>query len=127
MAATLQGMLGGIREKQRKLQEAHERTKTVTRTGEMKDIRERMQADIEEVNKVARQVKTRLERLDKVNEQALKRPVRATHDCKPWPRKGHAQACNTQDKSISSGSTCETFLGHSSLMEAGILSFMEIS
>ena len=33
----------GIRDKQRKLQEAHERTKTVTRTGEMKDIRERMQ------------------------------------------------------------------------------------
>ena len=39
----LQGLLGGIRDKQRKLQEAHERTKTVTRTGEMKDIRERMQ------------------------------------------------------------------------------------
>ena len=36
-------MLGGIKDKQRKLQEAHERTKTVTRTGEMKGIRERMQ------------------------------------------------------------------------------------
>lgn len=41
---TLQGLLGGIKDKQRKLQEAHERTKTVTRTGEMKSIRERMQA-----------------------------------------------------------------------------------
>ena len=40
----VQGLLGGIRDKQRKLQEAHERTKTVTRTGEMKGIRERMQA-----------------------------------------------------------------------------------
>ncbi len=40
---TSQGMLGGIKDKQRKLQEAHERTKTVTRTGEMKGIRERMQ------------------------------------------------------------------------------------
>ena len=40
----MQGLLGGIRDKQRKLQEAHERTKTVTRTGEMKEIRERMQA-----------------------------------------------------------------------------------
>ena len=40
----MQGLLGGIRDKQRKLQEAHERTKTVTRTGEMKGIRERMQA-----------------------------------------------------------------------------------
>ena len=39
----VQGMLGGIKDKQRKLQEAHERTKTVTRTGEMKGIRERMQ------------------------------------------------------------------------------------
>jgi syntaxin 1B/2/3 len=72
----VQGLLGGIRDKQRKLQEAHERTKTVTRTGEMKEIRERMQDDIEEVNKVARTVKTRLERLDKANEQALSRRVR---------------------------------------------------
>ena len=40
----MQGLLGGIRDRQRKLQEAHERTKTVTRTGEMKGIRERMQA-----------------------------------------------------------------------------------
>ena len=39
----MQGLLGGIKDKQRKLQEAHERTKTVTRTGEMKGIRERMQ------------------------------------------------------------------------------------
>ena len=39
----VQGLLGGIKDKQRKLQEAHERTKTVTRTGEMKGIRERMQ------------------------------------------------------------------------------------
>ena len=43
---SLQGLLGGIRDKQRKLQEAHERTKTVTRTGEMKDIRERMQVAV---------------------------------------------------------------------------------
>lgn len=39
----MQGLLGGIKDKQRKQQEAHERTKTVTRTGEMKGIRERMQ------------------------------------------------------------------------------------
>lgn len=42
----MQGLLGGIKDKQRKLQEAHERTKTVTRTGEMKGIRERMQVRI---------------------------------------------------------------------------------
>ena len=152
-----QGLLGAIRDKQRKLQEAHERTKTVTRTGEMKEIRERMQArtthasggpaaallwhgvarrhshrllqhptkcaastlhgadppertpgkvlhgpagscrrprqqarmacvkgatwppvqdDIEEVNKAARTVKLRLERLDKANEASLARKAR---------------------------------------------------
>lgn len=71
-----QGLLGGIREKQRKLQEAHERTKTVTRTGEMKEIRERMQDDIEDVNKAARSVKLRLERLDKANEQSISRKAR---------------------------------------------------
>ena len=42
----MQGLLGGIKDKQRKLQEAHERTKPVTRTGEMKGIRERMQVQI---------------------------------------------------------------------------------
>ncbi|KAK9905075.1 hypothetical protein WJX75_009383 [Coccomyxa subellipsoidea] len=71
--SAIKGLLGGIRDKQRKLQEAHERTKTVTRTGEMKEIRERMQIDIEEVNKAARTVKLRLERLDKANEQSISR------------------------------------------------------
>ncbi|BDA49471.1 Putative syntaxin-131 [Coccomyxa sp. Obi] len=71
--SAIKGLLGGIRDKQRKLQEAHERTKTVTRTGEMKEIRERMQDDIEEVNKAARTVKLRIERLDKANEQSLSR------------------------------------------------------
>ncbi len=80
MGGTAQGLLGGIRDKQRKLQEAHERTKTVTRTGEMKEIRERMQDDIEEVNKAARTVKLRIERLDKANEQSLSRKARPPHD-----------------------------------------------
>ncbi len=82
-----QGLLGGIRDKQRKLQEAHERTKTVTRTGEMKEIRERMQDDIEEVNKAARTVKLRLERLDKTNEQAVSRKARPRYPipcCCQW-------------------------------------------
>jgi len=35
-----------------------------------------MQEDIEEVSRVARQVKNRLERLDKINEQSLSRKVR---------------------------------------------------
>jgi len=47
----------------------------VTRSEEMKGIREKMQDDIDEVNKIAHQVKNRLERLDKMNEQALGRNV----------------------------------------------------
>lgn len=39
----------------------------------MREIRERMQDDIEEVNKAARTVKLRIERLDKANEQSLSR------------------------------------------------------
>lgn len=34
-----------------------------------------LQEDIEEVSRVARQVKNRLERLDKINEQSLSRKV----------------------------------------------------
>lgn len=70
-----QGLLGNIRRNQVKLSEAHERSKTVTRSAEMKEIRERMQSDIDEVNKIAHQVKNKLENLDKLNEQALGRKV----------------------------------------------------
>ncbi len=66
----------GIRRNQAALHEAHERSKTVTRSDEMKGIREKMQDDIDEISKTAHQVKARLERLDKMNEQALSRPVR---------------------------------------------------
>lgn len=47
----------------------------MTRSEEMKGIREKMQDDIDEVNKIAHNVKNRLERLDKANEAALTRPV----------------------------------------------------
>ena len=40
-----------------------------------------MQEDIEEVSRVARQVKNRLERLDKINEQSLSRKVRLLKQC----------------------------------------------
>ena len=71
----MQGILATIRRNQAALHEAHERSKTVTRSEEMKGIREKMQDEIDEVNKIAHQVKNRLERLDKMNEQALGRPV----------------------------------------------------
>lgn len=70
-----QSILASIRRNQQTLQEAHERSKTVTRSDEMKEIREKMQDDIDEVNKTAHQVKNRLECLDKLNEQALGRSV----------------------------------------------------
>ena len=75
----LQGILAGIRRNQATLQEAHERSKTVTRSEEMRVIREKMQDEVDEVNKTAHQVKNRLERLDKLNAQALGRPVRISH------------------------------------------------
>ena len=67
--------MAGIKRNELALQDAHERSKTVTRSEEMKEIREKMQDDIDEVNKTAHQVKQRLERLDKMNQQALSRPV----------------------------------------------------
>jgi hypothetical protein len=73
-----QNLLANIRRTQLKLSEAHERSKTVTRSAEMKEIRERMQTDIDEVNKTAHQVKNKLEHLDKLNEQALSRKVNPT-------------------------------------------------
>ncbi len=42
-----------------------------------------MQDDIEEVNKAARAVKLRLERLDKANEASLARKARALHSPLP--------------------------------------------
>ena len=71
----VQGILASIRRNAAALEEAHERSKTVTRSDEMKGIREKMQDDVDEVNKTAHQVKNRLERLDKLNEQALSKPV----------------------------------------------------
>lgn len=42
----LQAMMADIRRNQGRLQEAHERSKTVTRTDEMKKLREQMQASL---------------------------------------------------------------------------------
>jgi syntaxin 1B/2/3 len=51
----------------------HERSKLITRSNEMKEMRERMQVDIDNVNKVAHQCKNRIDHLMKMNEQALNR------------------------------------------------------
>lgn len=67
--------MADIRRHQGKLAEAHERSKVVTRSAEMKELREVMQQDINAVSKVAEQIKKKLGELDKSNEQSLKRKV----------------------------------------------------
>ncbi|KAL4442688.1 hypothetical protein ABPG77_006682 [Micractinium sp. CCAP 211/92] len=71
--AAIKSMMADIRRNQGRLQEAHERSKTVTRTEEMKKLREQMQVDISAVCKTADLIKKRLGELDRGNEQALKR------------------------------------------------------
>jgi len=65
--ASIKGALASIRDKQAALSALHERSKAVTRGGEMTAIREQMQADVEAVSRAAHSVKARLERLDKAN------------------------------------------------------------
>ncbi|DBB18656.1 hypothetical protein WJX82_008162 [Trebouxia sp. C0006] len=69
----IKAQLSQIKKNQEKLLIAHERSKTITRSAEMKEIRERMQDDIDEVNKIAHDLKARLDYLAKLNEAALKR------------------------------------------------------
>ncbi|KAG1365169.1 Syntaxin-132 [Cocos nucifera] len=49
----------------KKLQDANEESKTVTKAAAMKAIKQRMEKDIDEVGKIARQAKSKLEELDK--------------------------------------------------------------
>ncbi|KAJ4844224.1 hypothetical protein Tsubulata_003098 [Turnera subulata] len=49
----------------RKLQDAHEETKAVTKAPAMKAIKQRMEKDVDEVGKIARSVKSKIEELDR--------------------------------------------------------------
>ncbi|KAH6806207.1 syntaxin of plants 131 [Perilla frutescens var. frutescens] len=51
----------------RKLQDAHEKSKVVTRASDMKEIKHRMEKDVDEVGKVARFIKSKIEELDRDN------------------------------------------------------------
>ncbi|XP_038695044.1 syntaxin-132-like [Tripterygium wilfordii] len=51
----------------KKLQDAHEQSKAVTKAPAMKAIKQRMEKDVDEVGKVARLIKTKIEQLDKEN------------------------------------------------------------
>lgn len=51
----------------KKLQDAHEESKSVTKAAAMKAIKQRMEKDVDEVGKIARAIKSKIEQLDKEN------------------------------------------------------------
>ncbi|KAJ9693778.1 hypothetical protein PVL29_009641 [Vitis rotundifolia] len=51
----------------KKLQDAHEESKAVTKAAAMKAIKKRMEKDVDEVGKIARSIKAKIEELDKEN------------------------------------------------------------
>uniref|UniRef100_A0A8R7R7X2 Syntaxin N-terminal domain-containing protein n=1 Tax=Triticum urartu TaxID=4572 RepID=A0A8R7R7X2_TRIUA len=57
-----------------KLQSANEESKAVTKASAMKAIKQRMEKDIDEVGKIARMAKTKLDELDKDNLSNRKKP-----------------------------------------------------
>ncbi|KAK9800794.1 hypothetical protein WJX73_004427 [Symbiochloris irregularis] len=66
-------LLAQIKHKQRKLEDSHEVSKTLTRSAEVQSLREVMTADTAEVTTLAKTVQIRLEQLDKSNAAAMKR------------------------------------------------------
>jgi len=57
-----------------KLQGAHEESKSVTKASAMKAIKQRMEKDVDEVGKIARSIKQKLEFLDADNVANRKKP-----------------------------------------------------
>lgn len=57
-----------------KLQDAHEESKSVTKASAMKAIKQRMEKDVDEVGKIARNIKQKLESLDADNVANRKKP-----------------------------------------------------
>ncbi|KAF5176571.1 Syntaxin-like protein [Thalictrum thalictroides] len=57
-----------------KLQDANEESKTVTKATTMKAIKQRMAKDIDEVGKIARRIKTKLDEIDKDNAANRQKP-----------------------------------------------------
>ncbi|KAF9661198.1 hypothetical protein SADUNF_Sadunf19G0043000 [Salix dunnii] len=58
----------------KKLQDAHEESKAVTKAPAMKGIKQRMEKDVDEVGKIARSIKSKLEELDKENFSNRQKP-----------------------------------------------------
>jgi hypothetical protein len=68
--ATIKGYLETIRRSLHKLEAANDESKTATKASRIADIRERMEQEVSEVGKTARDAKQRLELLEKANEEA---------------------------------------------------------
>ncbi|KAL3825655.1 hypothetical protein ACJIZ3_021684 [Penstemon smallii] len=58
----------------RKLQDAHEKSKGVTKAADMKGIKQQMEKDVDEVGKIARLIKSKVEELDKENLSNRQKP-----------------------------------------------------
>lgn len=71
--AEIKGLLAEIRNHHNSLEEAHERSKTVTRSADMHELRTTMQAEANEISREAEQIKRTLQELDRSNEAALKK------------------------------------------------------
>jgi len=67
-------MLDKLNKQLQKLQDAHEESKSITKASAMKAIKQRMEKDVDEVGKIARNIKQKLESLDADNVANRKKP-----------------------------------------------------
>jgi syntaxin 1B/2/3 len=68
--STIKALLEAIRRGLHRLEAANDESKTATKASRIADIRDRMEKDVDEVGKKAREAKMRLEQLEKSNEEA---------------------------------------------------------
>jgi syntaxin 1B/2/3 len=67
-----------IRKKFQKLQDANEETKSVTRAVAMKELKERIECDLDDVSRVAQGLKVKVEALDRAN--IANRRIKGCHE-----------------------------------------------
>ncbi|KAK8946482.1 Syntaxin-132 [Platanthera zijinensis] len=67
-------LMGKLSDNLRKLQEGNEENKSVTKASAMKDIKKRMDKDMDEVGIIARAIKMKLEEIDRDNLENRKNP-----------------------------------------------------
>eukprot|EP00249_Psilotum_nudum_P020907 c27893_g1_i1 orf=622-1560(+) len=72
--AEIKDLMAKVRKHLQKLQEAHEESKSVTRAAAMKELRQRMEAEVDEVSQIAKKIKEKLEALDNANVANRKKP-----------------------------------------------------